>query len=236
MLKTSFFPKLKRIAKKYGKLDTQRDRAELIFELKLSSSCSQLLSIRPLGTLVVVQKPQKKHTTTSMSLGKDLLTHEQTWENSYYSSKYTPDNHSFCERFYLLKSIPPSIFSPQRAYLTTKLRSFWMNGLDSCCWCFPPMFFTNNSHPLKLPSTNHCYVTFQGEIFTVGTLYPFDLANANITSLCSRSLSAFSNLARHSGSANKALRTPARIPKNGISLGVIMMFSSMYDVLKIFRQ
>lgn len=33
--------------------------------------------LRRMGVLVVVQKPQKKHTTTSVSLSKDLLTHEQ---------------------------------------------------------------------------------------------------------------------------------------------------------------
>jgi hypothetical protein len=33
--------------------------------------------LRCMGLLVVVQKPQKKHTTTSVPLGKDLLTHEE---------------------------------------------------------------------------------------------------------------------------------------------------------------
>ena len=35
MLKTTFVPKLKRIAKKYREIDTQRARVELIFELKV---------------------------------------------------------------------------------------------------------------------------------------------------------------------------------------------------------
>ena len=35
MLKTSFFPKLKRIAKKYRRVDTRSERAELIFDLKV---------------------------------------------------------------------------------------------------------------------------------------------------------------------------------------------------------
>jgi len=35
MLKTTFFPKLKKIAKKHKEIDTQRERAELIFELKV---------------------------------------------------------------------------------------------------------------------------------------------------------------------------------------------------------
>ena len=35
MLKTTFFPKIKKIAKKHKKVDTQRERAELIFDLKV---------------------------------------------------------------------------------------------------------------------------------------------------------------------------------------------------------
>lgn len=34
--------------------------------------------LKSLLQLVVVQKPQKKHTTTSVPLSKDLLTHELT--------------------------------------------------------------------------------------------------------------------------------------------------------------
>ncbi len=36
--------------------------------------------LRRMGVLVVVQKPQKKHTTTSVSLSKDLFTHEQAFQ------------------------------------------------------------------------------------------------------------------------------------------------------------
>jgi len=35
MLKMIFFPNIKKIAKKHKKVDTQRERAELIFELKV---------------------------------------------------------------------------------------------------------------------------------------------------------------------------------------------------------
>jgi len=35
ILKTTVFPQIKKIAKKYKKVDTQRERAELIFDLKV---------------------------------------------------------------------------------------------------------------------------------------------------------------------------------------------------------